>query len=71
MEISGRIEQPAYATVNAALTWTPVDSNWRARLWGRNLTDKVVFEGSTISTTADRVFYMPPRMFGFDLKYSF
>jgi iron complex outermembrane receptor protein len=40
-----RIQQPAYALLNAGLSWTPANERYMVRVWGRNLTDREYYIG--------------------------
>lgn len=72
MEASGRIRQPSYATVDAELSFSPAAyENVRLSLWGRNLSDKVYYQGMLPTTFADGVSYAPPRTFGGRVEYKF
>jgi outer membrane receptor protein involved in Fe transport len=43
----------------------------RVTLWGRNLTDRAAIASTLESALYDAVDYTPPRMAGFEVKYSF
>jgi iron complex outermembrane receptor protein len=70
-EVSDRVVQPSYATVNASLAWRPNASNWQVRVWGKNITNHAVISNTEITTFSEDADYQPPRTFGFDIKYSF
>jgi iron complex outermembrane receptor protein len=70
-DVGDRIVQPAYATLNATLSWRPHDSGATFRLWGRNLTDHDVIFSTIISGTSDAVAYLPPRSFGVEVSYAY
>jgi iron complex outermembrane receptor protein len=71
-EVGNRVVQPSYAQVNASLGWRPSTLDGvELRVWGKNLTDKKVIYGTTITTTADGVNYSPPRTYGVEVLYRF
>jgi iron complex outermembrane receptor protein len=71
-DVGDRVNQPAYATINAALAWRPVNmNNFELRAWVRNLTDKAVIQATTIENAADSVHYNLPRTFGVEASYRF
>jgi len=39
------LNQPAYTTLNAALTWAAPDEQFDIRFWGKNLTNAIVYQG--------------------------
>jgi iron complex outermembrane receptor protein len=70
-DVGDRVAQPAYARLDATLTWRPPAANWQLRVWGRNLTDRDILQSTTITTTGDTVNYSAPRTFGVEAVYSF
>jgi iron complex outermembrane receptor protein len=66
-----RINQPAYATVDARLQWSPENSGLSIAIWGKNLTDKVTLAGSFVTTVADGVSWSQPRTYGVEVGYKF
>jgi iron complex outermembrane receptor protein len=65
-----RIQQPAYFTMDANISWSP-DEHLRVSLWGKNLTNKVYASFRSVSSTRDSIVYAPPRTVGGTLGYSF
>jgi iron complex outermembrane receptor protein len=63
-DFADRVRQPAYATLNAQVSWAPSGSRWKFNLWGHNLTDTAVIISTTIATGADAAAIGPPRMVG-------
>ena len=70
LEITGRIQQAAYTTVNAELFWQ--QDKWRLALWGKNLSDeRHIALVQQIGDTGDLVNYMAPVEVGVSASYSF
>ena len=42
---TGGADDDAYTFVNLSLRYVPHDSNWKASLWAKNLTDEEYYEG--------------------------
>lgn len=72
LEVSNRIHQPKFATVDADLSFSP-DSLKGVRLvvWGKNLSDKAYLSSLLQTNFADGVSYAEPRTFGVRAEYSF
>jgi iron complex outermembrane receptor protein len=71
-EVTGRVVQPAYATLNAQISLTPAAMrNLRATVYGKNLTNRAVLQGMVLSAVSDGGFFGPPREVGLTLDYSF
>jgi iron complex outermembrane receptor protein len=71
-EVSGRIREKAYTTVDAELSFSPAAmENVRLILWGRNLTDEDVKQSVLTSDFGDGVSYAPPRTYGVRAEYKF
>ncbi|HKX77965.1 MAG TPA: TonB-dependent receptor, partial [Novosphingobium sp.] len=72
IETSSRIFQPAYATVDAEVSFAPsgVDG-LRLVLWGKNLTDADYMNVGLITDFADAVAYAEPRTYGARVEFSF
>jgi iron complex outermembrane recepter protein len=66
-----RISQPAYVTLDARASWSPLKSDWTIALYGRNLTDQEILSGTFITTLADAVTWAPPRTYGVEIGYRF
>lgn len=66
-----RVGQPAYETVSARLSYETLDRNWELTVWGKNLTDAVVYQGASILPEADGILFAPPRSFGVEVRRSF
>ncbi|MDB5713952.1 MAG: TonB-dependent receptor [Sphingomonadales bacterium] len=71
LEQSGRVQQKAYTLVNSTLTFKPANTNFRFSVWGKNLTDEKVIQGSFFTGAGDQVSYAPPRTFGGSIGYAF
>jgi iron complex outermembrane receptor protein len=72
-------EQPAYAVLNASLTYYLPGDRWSVALWGRNLSDKIVY-GTTferpsigVAGAPDLFYTIPgdPRTYGVSLRVKF
>jgi iron complex outermembrane receptor protein len=66
-----RIRQDAYENVTARIAFEPAGTKLRLSLWGRNLTDATVIEGTSILPNGDGVWYASPRTYGVQLDYQF
>jgi iron complex outermembrane receptor protein len=66
-----RINQPAYALVNATTSWKPAGSNYRFEAWVKNLTNKDYISSVFIQDVADIVGYGWKRTYGVSLNYTF
>lgn len=72
LELSNRIRQEAYATVDAELSFAPAGMDGlRFVIWGKNLTDHAIYATVLSSQLADVGSYAPPRTFGFRAEYAF
>ena len=62
--------QPAFALIDARLSWYSPSDEWEVSLWGRNLANRVWV--SHVYTIADEVFgvYGTPRTYGLELSWS-
>jgi iron complex outermembrane receptor protein len=66
-----RVHQPAYTTYSARGTFAPKGQRWQVSVWGRNLSNEVVFQGASILPDADGVLFAPPRTYGVELQVKF
>ena len=62
-----RVGQPAYNTLGARLAFNTGGERWQFALWGKNLTDEVVYQGASILPLADGVMFAPPRSVGIEV----
>ena len=66
---------PSYSNLNAMVSWSRPDMNWRVQLYGQNLTDETVLGNVVLRSRSpnDRVLvsYLPPRTYGVRLSYEF
>jgi iron complex outermembrane receptor protein len=70
LEITGRIQQAAYPSVNAELFWQ--QDKLRLTLWGRNLSDeRHIALVQQIGATGDLVNYLAPLQVGVSASYKF
>lgn len=70
-DLDKRVHQPAYMMLNSRVSWEPAGSNVVLGIWGKNLTNEVVFQSVYINSEADGVSYQPPRQFGVSIDYKF
>lgn len=68
---NNRIEQPAYTTLGARVSWSPQDTGLTFAVYGKNLTNKATIQGAFITAFADGVSYAPPRTYGVEIRYAF
>jgi iron complex outermembrane receptor protein len=67
-EPDNQLRQPAYNTVDAAMYWHVNNGAFTIGLWGRNLTDALVYtaiQGNAVTSLSQ---YAPPRTYG--IKFS-
>ena len=72
-------EQPGYAVLNASLTYYLPGDRWSVALWGRNLSDKIVYgttferPGIGVPGAPDLFYTIPgdPRTYGVSLRVKF
>jgi iron complex outermembrane receptor protein len=69
----GSLGQESEVTLNANLKFTSADGKWYLNLWGKNLTDELIYSGSFIinTTRVNLGSLAPPRTFGATLGYNF
>lgn len=65
-----RVQQPAYATVDASVTWSPSEQ-FSLSAWGRNLTDKKYGTFLTATSARDSIVYAAPLSYGISTSYKF
>lgn len=70
-EYTGRVQTPSYDLVNARLSFSPRNSNFRYTLYGKNLTNRVYISGVTPSAETAVAFFGQPREVGLTIDYSF
>lgn len=71
IELTNRVRQPHYETVNASVTWTAPGDHIRLTAFVQNLTN-ALYSAAMISTTFnDNISYSKPRWFGVTVGYSF
>jgi iron complex outermembrane receptor protein len=66
-----RVNQPAYALINATTSWRPAGSNYKLELWVKNLTDKTYISSTFPQDSADVVGYGWKRTYGASVNYAF
>ncbi|MCX8475952.1 MAG: TonB-dependent receptor [Sphingomonas sp.] len=65
-----RVVQPGYTTVDASLTWLPVE-HMSVRVWGKNLTDQFYRTQLSASNSGDNGTSAVPRTYGVTLGFDF
>jgi iron complex outermembrane receptor protein len=63
--------QDAYTKLGARLTYEPAAANWRASIYGENLTDEVIFESCGQSRGIWRYRHERPRWYGIEFSTRF
>jgi len=65
--------QAAVTTINANVKFASSDGKWSLNLWGKNLTDKLIYTGTFIinGSRTNAGMLAPPRTFGATLAYNF
>jgi iron complex outermembrane receptor protein len=63
-EADNQLRQPAYDNVNAALHWHVNNGPYTVSLWGRNLTDALVYSSAAGNFLVSLAQYVPPRTYG-------
>jgi iron complex outermembrane receptor protein len=71
LEQSGRVQQDAYTLFNATASFKPLNSAFKISVWGKNLSNEKVIQGSFFTGAGDQVSYAPPRTYGATIGYSF
>lgn len=69
-EFANRLTQPAYTTINGELSWAPND-NVRLSIWGRNLTDAIIYQQMASGAQGDTGGFERPRSYGLSGTFSF
>src|SRR5690606_22174344 len=59
LEQSGRVQQDAYTLFNGSISFRPLHSNFKFTLWGKNLSNEKVIQGSFFTGAGDQVSYPP------------
>jgi iron complex outermembrane receptor protein len=65
--------QDAVTTINANVKFTSADETWSLNLWGKNLTDELIYTGTFIinGSRTNAGMLAPPRTFGATIGYNF
>lgn len=69
-DLLNRLEQPAYETVNASITWKPTPE-FKFSIFGQNLTNDRVSAVIFTSPFGDYTMFSKPRWFGASVGYEF
>jgi len=71
-DFQNRLTQPAYTLVGGEISFTPSDMEAiRLSVWGRNLTNEVVYSQMSSTSVGDRAGYERPRTFGGSVSFTF
>ena len=70
-DFANRLVQPAYARLNAQVSWTTSDEKFKVRIYGTNLTNKLIIQQATALPVTDQVTYERPRELGIGLDIRF
>lgn len=70
-DFSNRLMQPAYTRLNAQISWTSGDEDWRLVLFGTNITDETIIQQAVASPVGDTVTYETPREVGIRIQRRF
>lgn len=65
------VSQPAYTTVSARASFQPAGTGFKISLWGKNLANRVIYQGASVLPDASGVLFAPPRTYGVELQYRF
>lgn len=68
LDTPGRIQQEAYTSVSASVGWWSPGETWGIELWGRNLTDELIFSNG-VEAGSDVGSPTAPRLYGITLRY--
>lgn len=63
-EPDNRLHQGAYSLLNAQIKFTPVNSLWDFRVWGKNLTNSQYTSELASQANGDYATFAPPRTYG-------
>jgi iron complex outermembrane receptor protein len=70
-EPDNRLHQGAYSLVNAQIAFTPVNSLWDFKLWGKNLTNTQYTSELASQENGDYAIFAPPRTYGGTIERRF
>jgi iron complex outermembrane recepter protein len=70
-EADNQLRQPAYDNVNAGLHWHVNNGPYTISVWGRNLTDALVYTAAAGNFLASLAQYAPPRTYGIEFRAQF
>jgi iron complex outermembrane receptor protein len=70
-EPDNQLRQPAYNTVNAAANWHVHNGPFTIGLWGRNLSDALVYTAVSGNAVSGLSQYVPPRTYGIKVSADF
>lgn len=68
---SQRFRQDAYASLDAQISWTDQSEHTTISLFGRNLTNRNIFQAYSGATFGDYGVYAPPRVYGAKVSYRY
>jgi iron complex outermembrane receptor protein len=67
-EADNQLRQPAYDNVNTSLHWHVNNGPYTISLWGRNLTNALVYTAAAGNFLASLAQYAPPRTYGIEFS---
>jgi iron complex outermembrane receptor protein len=68
-EPSNRQKQKAFDVLNAQIAYSPANSPWRFRVFGRNLTDELYYSSVSEQAVGDIATAQPPRTYGVGIDF--
>lgn len=71
-DFQNRLTQPAYTMLSGEISFTPAGAEAvRLSIWGRNLTNEVVYSQLSSTGTGDRAGFERPRTYGASVSFEF
>ncbi|RYY28461.1 MAG: TonB-dependent receptor [Sphingomonadales bacterium] len=70
-DVNNRTFQPAYWKINGEVSFTPAGTDLKVAIWGRNLTNEVIYGWVTQTANGDGASYTEPRTYGISLTKKF
>ena len=71
LEVDNRNKQDAYELVSGSIGWTSQDERLSLKVWGKNLTNSIVYNQFSSGSTGYGASYQPPRTYGVTLGTKF
>jgi iron complex outermembrane receptor protein len=70
-DVANRLAQPGYVTLSGEISWTSPSDALRVSLWGKNLTNEVIYGSLTPTGNDDSAVFDKPRTFGVTAEFRF